>query len=136
MRRIRIFRPPSLSTPCLHRQKRATRRRSICLDKGIILATAWQTRAATQGHATAQYILGPMYSAGERVHQDTSQAVLWIFRSAKQGLAEAQHALGMMYLRGEDVPRDPEKAAELLRKAAVQGNKIAQEDLSESKAHE
>ncbi len=40
-------------------------------------ALKWCRKAAEQGHADAQYILGFMYETGEGVTQDYTQAYMW-----------------------------------------------------------
>ena len=52
-------------------------------------AYKWFIKAAEQGHAGAQLILGVMYCNGEGVHQDYQEAFKWFTRSAEQGNADA-----------------------------------------------
>ncbi len=61
---------------------------------------------AEQGHATAQFALGAMYSSGQHVPQDYAEAVKWYRLAAEQGQADAQHDLGLMYYFGHGVPQD------------------------------
>ena len=51
-------------------------------------AFEWYLKAAEQGHAKAQYMLGCCYFM-----LDYTQAVHWWRKAAEQGLAEAQEAL-------------------------------------------
>ena len=58
-------------------------------EKDLIQAAHWYTRAATQGHAAAQYSLGLSYANGEGVKQDLEQAKKWFGLAAAQGYAGA-----------------------------------------------
>jgi TPR repeat protein len=60
---------------------------------------------AEQGHSTAQYNLGVMYSKGRGVTQDYLEAVKWYREAAEQGDALAQFNLGLMYDIGKGVPK-------------------------------
>ena len=50
----------------------------------------WYTKAAEQGHASAQYNLGVMYDTGKGALQDYKEAVKWYTKAAEQGHANAQ----------------------------------------------
>ncbi len=63
-------------------------------------------RAAEQGHAGAQYMLGFMYANGEGVPQNYAEAEEWYWKAAEQGDANAQYELGLMYEKGRGVPVD------------------------------
>ena len=58
-------------------------------------------KAANQGDAEAQFILGMGYYFGEDltegVAKDTSEAVRWFRMAANQGHADAQFNLGLVY---------------------------------------
>ena len=56
-------------------------------------AVKWFQKAAEQGNATAQYILGVAYAEGKGVEQDYKEAVKWFQKAAEQGHAEAQENL-------------------------------------------
>lgn len=70
---------------------------------------------AEEGNAEAQYKLSVMYSDGEGVQEDDTEAEKWARKAAEQGLAKAQFMLGEM--------TDEEK---WIRKAAEQGLAEAQ----------
>ncbi len=53
-------------------------------------------KAAEQGNADAQSLLGAMYEYGKGVAQDDKQALAWTRKAAEQGNATAQFALGVM----------------------------------------
>ncbi len=84
------------------------------------------TKAAEQGHATAQRNLGVMYFWGYGVPEDKAKAVKWYTKAGEQGDDSAQFQLGLMYLAGEGVPKNGKKAVEWLTKAAELGYHKAQ----------
>ena len=61
---------------------------------------------AEQGDAGSQSILGNMYSRGEGVPQDYTEAVVWYRKAAEQAYVFAQYRLGVVYSNGEGVPQD------------------------------
>ena len=78
--------------------------------------------AAAQGRASAQVILGLMYSDGQGVAQDYAEAVRWYRLAAAQGHADAQYNLGLMYGKGQGVAQDYVRAHLWFNLAAVKGN--------------
>ena len=82
--------------------------------------------AAEQGDAAAQFNLGLMYSTGEGVPRNYTEATRWYRMAAEQGFAEAQVYLGLMYLDGRSVPRNYTEAVRWFRMAAEQGFAEAQ----------
>jgi TPR repeat protein len=92
-------------------------------------AVSWYQKAAEQGQAIAQTLLGASYSAGRGMPQDDEQAVSWYQKAAQQGEAIAQLNLGMMYRAGRLVPQDDGQAASWYQKAAEQGEANAQQNL-------
>ena len=60
----------------------------------------WYRKAADQGDADAQWILGFMYEKGKGVAKDESTAVEWYRKAADQGYARAQRNLETMYAQG------------------------------------
>ena len=67
-------------------------------------------KAAEQGLAEAQIVLGAMYSHGRGVAQDYKQAVAWYRKAAEQGDANAQGLLGVLYSQGRGVAQDDKLA--------------------------
>ena len=88
-------------------------------------------RAAEQGEADAQFILGYMYVRGEGVLQDYAEAAKWWHRAAEQGHVFAQVSLGKMFRDGDDVLQDYAEAVKWFRRAAEQGQVNAQLDLAD-----
>ena len=93
-------------------------------------AFKWYSRAAEQGHAEAQFVLGLMYEHGRGVDQSLLKAAGWYKRASQAGHAGAMNNLGCMYYEGSGLHRDAEKAAELFLKAAGHGHASAQFNLS------
>jgi len=85
---------------------------------------------AEQGVAEAQLGVGVMYSDGQGVAEDPSEAVKWLRRAAEQGLADAQLSLANMYFLGRQIPGDPAEAVKWYRRAAEQGHPQAQFSLA------
>ena len=67
-------------------------------------------KAAQQGDAAAQFIMGLVYFDGRGVAQDDRQAEAWYRKSAEQGYASAQVNLGLMYFFGRGVSKDDQQA--------------------------
>ena len=86
-------------------------------------------KAAEQGHAKAQMVLGAMFLNGTGIRKNSSEAAKWYGKAAEQGLAEAQHLFGMLYRDGKGVEQSYEEAVKWFRKAAEQGLAEAQNDL-------
>ena len=89
----------------------------------------WYRLAAGQGLATAQFLLGYMYSEGKGVPEEDTEAVRWYRLAAEQGNAGAQHNLGYMYARGEGLPNDEVQAYAWFSVAAAQGYAAAEQAL-------
>lgn len=58
-------------------------------------AAQWYYKAATAGHAEAQFSLGMMLLAGKGVVEDRAEALRWIRLAANQGQAEAKRFLSV-----------------------------------------
>ncbi len=71
-------------------------------------------RAADQGHAPAQALLGEILDRAEL----DEEAVVYYRKAAEQGYAPGETSLGTMYLAGEGVPKDFRQAVFWLTKAA------------------
>jgi uncharacterized protein len=97
------------------------------LDDGMSeVAFITVCKAAAQGNALAQTLLGAIYCYGKGVPQDYQQAASWYRKAAEQGLAEAQFNLGNMYRYGKGLPADCEEAVSWYRRAGEQGCAEAQ----------
>jgi len=92
-------------------------------------ALEWHTKAAVQGLAKAQHILGNMYQHGQGVPQNFAKALEWYNKAAEQGFSRAQNNMGHLYQFGKGVLQDYGKATECYNKAAEQGLAEAQHNL-------
>ena len=101
------------------------------VTKDLKKAVEYFTKAAEQGHASAQADLGDCYFNGDGVYKDSDKAVEWYRKAAEQGNASGQCGLGLCYLGGRGVPEDNAKAVEWFRKAANQGHASAQNGLGD-----
>lgn len=99
------------------------------VTKDLVKAVEYFTKAAEQGHASAQADLGDCYYNGNGVYEDNDKAVEWYRKAAEQGNASGQYGLGACYLYGYGVTKNYAKALELYRKAANQGNAKAQNSI-------
>ena len=69
-------------------------------------------RAAEQGYADAQNMLGDMYRIGRGVRQDYAEALKWFRKAADKGHPSAQNCIGEMYWSGQGVRQNrPAKAS-------------------------
>lgn len=89
-------------------------------------ALSYLGRAAEQGSAKAQSMLGNMYAKGSGVTKDDSEAMRWYRKAAEQGDANSQLIVGLRYAMGIGVSRDDMEALNWYRKSAAQGNAQAQ----------
>ena len=94
-------------------------------DEGML----WIRKAADQGEAQAEDLIGCLHYQGRILSADKVEAVRWFRKAVAQGNAYAQTNLGYCYLRGEGVPKDPVEAVRLFRLAAKQGELNAQRQL-------
>ena len=86
---------------------------------------------ATQGNASAQYIIGFMYVEGKGVIQDYEEAAKWYRLAADQGNALAQNDIGVMYVKGKGVIQDYKEAVKWYRLSAAKGFQLAQRNIGE-----
>jgi TPR repeat protein/S1-C subfamily serine protease len=86
-------------------------------------------KAAEEGIALAQFLMGGIYYYGLGVREDYAEAGKWFSRAAEQGIAGGQYFLGRLYYEGQGVPKIYTEAVKWYRKAAEQGYAPAQSDL-------
>jgi TPR repeat protein len=94
-------------------------------------AVEWYRKAAEQGQAEAQFMMGDYYAKGEGVPEDDEKAAEWFRKAAEQGYARAQCMLGNLYQSGEGVPENRKEATKWYRKAAEQGDTEAQRNMGQ-----
>ena len=97
--------------------------------QGDTEAAGWYRKAAEQGFAVAQYLLGGMYEDGRGVSQSDSQTAGWYQQAAEQGYTGAQYTLGNRFEEGRGVTKSDTQAARWYQKAAEQGEACAQTSL-------
>lgn len=76
---------------------------------------------ANQGDMKVQNKLGFLYETGEKVKQNSYEAVKWYRMAAEQGYAKAQFNLANQYALGRGVEKNDSEAKEWYFKAANQG---------------
>jgi TPR repeat protein len=103
-------------------------------------ALKWFRKAAEQGHAKAQCVLG-YYCCRDAnfgflahvsfffVERNEIEGVKWFRKAAVQNYAEGQNNLGNCYANGQGVERDEVEAVKWYRKAAEQNYDYAQKNL-------
>ena len=94
-------------------------------QKDYTNAMEWYLKAANQGHAQAQVMIGWYYKNGYAVEANTDKALDWYLKAAKQGYAQAQYLAGAVY----NDRKDYTNAAKWYQKAADQDHASAQINL-------
>jgi TPR repeat protein len=95
------------------------------------LAAEWAVKAADQGNASGQILLGWAYIEGKGVRKDAEVAVKWFRLAADKGDVSAAINLGMAYRDGKGVPKDREQAIYWFEKAAEGGSVLAAYNISQ-----
>ena len=85
-------------------------------------ACAWYQKAASQGQAMAQLMLGDCYYNGQGTAVDYEAAFYWYTKAAEQGNTSAQVSLGNMYDEGRGTAEDCQQAWNWYKQAAEAGN--------------
>lgn len=98
---------------------------STAVPDDDVAAAEWYRKAATQGHAGAQYNLGWMYNDGRGVPQNFAEAYKLYREAASQGLTSAQSHLALLYARGEGAPKNLTLAYMWSLVAAASGDEVA-----------
>ncbi len=83
------------------------------------------TRAAEQGDAESQTILGIMYWEAKGVAKDINKSMFWNRKAANQGYSDGEHNMGVYYQFGEGVPKNNKTALEWYLKAAEKGHGLS-----------
>ena len=90
----------------------------------------WYRKAAEQGYAPGQYLLGLMLARGwGGVQQDLKEAEKWFRKAAEQGELGSMNMLGEWYAEGRVFPQNYQEAANWYKKAAEKGSCTAQFEL-------
>ena len=85
----------------------------------------WLKESALSGDTDAQYRLGILHWAGQRVPVNQREAVRWIARAAEGGHFGAMEMLANLFLSGSSVPVNRVYGCALLRTAKRLGDKNA-----------
>jgi cell division septation protein DedD len=97
------------------------------VPKDTKIAQSWFEKAAQQGHAPSQIMLGlALFQNGER-----QRAMPWIRRGAELGDPRSQYVLGTAHFNGDLAQKDWVKAYALMSRAAAQGLAPAATSLAE-----
>lgn len=83
------------------------------------VALKWARKAAEQGNARAEYLIGNCYASGKGVAENIKEAVKWFARASEKGNADAMFGLARCHLLGEGVAVDLDKALELIESAEI-----------------
>ena len=89
----------------------------------------WYRKAAAQGDAYGEFLLGVAYECGVGVKRDYEQAVDLYQKSADRGCVYGQCFLGSCYEEGFGVEKNENMAKMWYAKAAKQNSKKASEIL-------
>jgi len=93
-------------------------------------AAYWFSKAAKQGHARAEGLLGILYSLGRGVPKDYRLANYWLKKAADKNDADAQYNYGQMFQFGMGVRKNDTKAKYWYKKSALQEQASAQNNLA------
>ena len=91
------------------------------VKKDIAEARSWITKAANQGHETANFKLLYWDVKKKGIYKTNKAGVEMIKAKAKEGNHQAEYYLGKMYANGVGMKKDTDKAFEWLNKAALAG---------------
>ena len=90
------------------------------IPKNPVEALKWYSRAAENGHAQAQYLMGNIHHSGEGVQKDHAQSVKWWIKAAELGDSASQFKLGVMYFHGRGTDKNFAESTKWFRKCAMQ----------------
>lgn len=85
----------------------------------------WYRRAADQGYADAQNLLGVCYYKGHGVRKNYEEAVKWYRKAADLGNLSAKYNLADCYYNGKGVFQDTDRAKKWWRKMSDLGDERA-----------
>ena len=89
-------------------------------------AMRWYTKAASRGHAEAQFALAQAHARGDGVPVDANRSLHWLTQAAMNGHVPAMMNLARLNDDGVARPRDRAAATEWVRRAAEHGDPRAQ----------
>lgn len=92
----------------------------IGVPKDPTEALKWYRKAAGNGHAQAQYVIGKVYYSGEGVAKDQVEAFKWWRKAAENGHARSTFNVGVMCFLGRGTDKDFADAAKWFHARAMQ----------------
>ncbi len=99
------------------------------VEKDEAQAAKWFLKAAEQGDAKAQCMMGHCYENGWGVAKSDYLSMTWFRKAAKQGVPEALFNMGLCCILGQGCSEDKEAAVDYFRRAAEKGHAGAQRRL-------
>ncbi|MBR5640063.1 MAG: sel1 repeat family protein [Muribaculaceae bacterium] len=87
-------------------------------EQDYVEAAKLFTKAANQGNAYAQFMLGDYYNEGKGVKKNYKKAAQWYKKAADQGIGDALYQLAEYHANGYGVKKDMTLADEYYKKAA------------------
>lgn len=93
---------------------------SVMIGDRVYSITNWK-KAAENGNADAQYMLGLLYLAGKGVDKNNDLGIDYIKKAAHQDMPEAQAMLGAIYFEDQVIKRDVKESKKWLDIAASNG---------------
>ena len=103
--------------------------KGLGVEQSDFNAVQWFEKAADNGHAESQHLMGGFHQIGQLVKRSDKKAVEWYRKAAEQGLSDSQSSLAFMYSKGKGIKQSDESALEWWEMAAKQGNVDAQGSL-------
>jgi len=99
------------------------------VPKNLLAALQWRKRAARQGHANSQFLVGLYY---DDVRKSTKQALPWYVAAAKNNHSDAQFNLGVSYDFGDGIKPNKVLGLKYYAMSARQNHKGALHNLGYS----
>ncbi|MFK5977260.1 MAG: peptidoglycan-binding protein [Rhizobiaceae bacterium] len=87
-------------------------------------------QAAASGNLSALFEIGRIYTDGNGVERDLTEAAKWYRLAAERGHSPAQYRIGNFFEKGHGMVRDIDEAMVWYRLAAKQGNALAMHNLA------
>ncbi|MBL4891834.1 MAG: SEL1-like repeat protein [Rhizobiaceae bacterium] len=87
-------------------------------------------QAAASGNLSALFEIGRIYTDGNGVERDLTEAAKWYRLAAERGHGPAQYRLGNFFEKGHGMARDIDEAMVWYRLSAKQGNALAMHNLA------
>jgi hypothetical protein len=92
-------------------------------------AVKWYKKAAEQGNAEAEAMLGATYLFGGGVYYNYYEGMRLLRESANGGIVESNFTIGLIFANGSGVPQDYAEAAQWYRRGAERGDFDSQQEM-------